>query len=389
VSSHAEADFSRIFFLLSFSTFPVPATAMKFHAAVVALAALVTAQANELQSFSGSNLTRELQSSICGGIAPCAAGASCIGGTCVCKPGYVPDPSIPDQDLAPYFSCLDVDECTNEYGSTNVCAPVSEGGVCVDYDPPIRYRCFCAAGFQATSVDPTYGPTGCEGVTFFKRVASFPTCSQFEASCNTNTESVAEIVAASADGNTLIYTDSASKKVGFIDITTPSSPVALGTVNLAGEPTSVATKGNYALVAVDTSSDFVNPSGILNVINIATRTVVRMIDLGGQPDSIAVSPDGKYAAIAIENQRDEDLGDGAPPQLPAGFLVVVDMLSSDPATWTTSDVKFVGLTGLLYPSDPEPEFVSINSANIAAVTCKKKCSRRAVQFAHVKLTLCC
>ena len=28
------------------------------------------------------------------------------------------------------------------------------------------------------------------------------------------------------------------------------------------------------------------------------------IDLGGQPDSIAVSPDGKYAAVVIENERD-------------------------------------------------------------------------------------
>jgi hypothetical protein len=36
-------------------------------------------------------------------------------------------------------------------------------------------------------------------------------------------------------------------------------------------------------------------------------------DLGGQPDSVAASPDGRYLAVAIENERDEDLDDGVIP----------------------------------------------------------------------------
>ncbi len=39
----------------------------------------------------------------------------------------------------------------------------------------------------------------------------------------------------------------------------------------------------------------------------ADRTVTARCDLGGQPDSVAVSPDGTLAAVAIENERDEDV----------------------------------------------------------------------------------
>jgi len=49
----------------------------------------------------------------------------------------------------------------------------------------------------------------------------------------------------------------------------------------------------------------------LGFADIASKTIVRAIPLAGQPDSVAVSPAGDYAAIVIENERDEDLGDGA------------------------------------------------------------------------------
>ena len=67
------------------------------------------------------------------------------------------------------------------------------------------------------------------------------------------------------------------------------------------------------------------PSGKLVVVNIATRSVVTEMDLGGQPDSVAISPDGRYAAIAIENERDEEVNDGALPQMPAGDLVIISL----------------------------------------------------------------
>lgn len=201
----------------------------------------------------------------------------------------------------------------------------------------------------------------------FARVATFPVCKQLEPNCNTNTQTSAEILAASTNGMTLIYTDSPNESIGFVDIKDPASPKAAGTVSLTGEPTSLAVKNDFALVAVNTSDDFENVSGLLAIINIETQQQVHSLNLGGQPDSIAVSPDGKYAVVAIENERNEDLGDGTPPQLPAGSVIVIDIQSDNPTTWTTQTLNLTGLADL-YSGDPEPEYVDINQENIAVIT---------------------
>jgi hypothetical protein len=163
----------------------------------------------------------------------------------------------------------------------------------------------------------------------FNRIATYPVvrnlCAPFagnEEAFNDclDEETVSEIVAASEDGNILIYTDSQQEQVGFSDITgnLRFNPQPLGTLDVGGSPTSVAVAGPFALVAVNTSPTFVSPDGELRIFRISDQTLVRTIDLGGQPDSVAISPDRRYAAIVIENERDEDLGDGAPPQLPSG-----------------------------------------------------------------------
>lgn len=123
-----------------------------------------------------------------------------------------------------------------------------------------------------------------------------------------------------------------------------------------------------AVVGVNTSPDFINPSGVLAVVDIESMTVVHEIDLMGQPDSVDVSKDEQYIVVAIENERDEDLEEGRLPQMPAGFVVIVDTpTGSAPSDWTTRKVELTGLD-ILYPEDPEPEYVSINEDNVAAVT---------------------
>jgi len=196
----------------------------------------------------------------------------------------------------------------------------------------------------------------------FKRLATFPVFNN----TSIDVETVAEIIAATEDGNLLVYTDSITGNLGFIDITDAANPVPDGVVALGGEPTSVAVAGPYALVGVNTRPNFLMPSGQLAAVDLASRMIVQTFDLGGQPDSVAVSPDNQYAAIAIENERDEELGDGRPPQLPGGFLVVVK-LTGTPDLWTTQVISLTGLAPL-FPTDPEPEFVAINENNIAVVT---------------------
>lgn len=206
---------------------------------------------------------------------------------------------------------------------------------------------------------------------YFERVSTFPVYENLDVNSGdeVDDETAAEISAVSQDGNVVFYSDSPKNRVGLIDISDIKAPSAAGFIELEGEPTSVATKGNYLLVAVNTSPDYVSPAGILVVYNIANPsqpTKVAEFDMQGQPDAIAVSPDGQYAAVVIENERDEDLNGGLIPQDPAGLLQIVKMEPSL-ADWTVIPVDLTGYAGIA-PGDPEPEYVAINRANIAAVT---------------------
>ena len=198
----------------------------------------------------------------------------------------------------------------------------------------------------------------------FNRIASFMVADNLPEAEETS----AEIIAATADGMTLVYTDSPGGSIGFIDITDPAKPVAAGVFMPDGEPTSVSVIGNYALAGVNTSTSFTEPSGFLVEIDVTTRTEVGRCDLPGQPDSIGIAPDGSFLSVAIENERDEDLGDGRVGQMPAGSVFMVDLTPDGMIDCATARV--VDITGLaeIAPEDPEPEFVSINSEGEVVVT---------------------
>ena len=217
----------------------------------------------------------------------------------------------------------------------------------------------------------------------YHRTATYPVYLNRPAEDPVDKETVAEISTVTPDGNTLIYTDAAGKRIGFLDIRDPAKPVGRGTLSLAelgnadDQPTSVAAFGEYVLVVVDTTGgDFPKPTGRVDVVRVSDRTRVHSIDLGGQPDSIAISPDGSFAAIAIENQRDEEFTppggeQGDLPQPPTGFVQLID-LKGAPTTWTPRrvdfDVEAARAADLDTPEDLEPEYVSINSRGQVAVS---------------------
>ncbi|NBC48752.1 MAG: alkaline phosphatase [Gammaproteobacteria bacterium] len=198
----------------------------------------------------------------------------------------------------------------------------------------------------------------------FRHIATFDVTS--------NGTDVAEIVDATPSGRSLLYTDSDNAVIGFVDIRDPENPLPDGTIALSGEPTSVAVRDRrYALVGINTSpgDEEGEPpvrTGELAIIDLLRRSIERTIDLGGQPDSIAIASNRRYAAVAVENERNEDFNDGLLPQAPPGKLVVVRMFGP-PSRWTTRDVDLTGLADVA-PEDPEPEFVDINRRNEAIVT---------------------
>jgi hypothetical protein len=202
---------------------------------------------------------------------------------------------------------------------------------------------------------------------YFNRISSFEVSSNIPVDMDSTSESSSEIIAATEDGMTLIYTDSPLEALGFIDIQDPSTPKPLGLMKLDGEPTSVSVAAGRALVGINTSKSFVEPSGHLAQIDIASKKVEKTCDLGGQPDSVDVSADGKFVAVAIENERDEDLNDGEIPQLPAGTVTIFNLAEG---AIDCDSIKRVDLTGLaeIGGTDPEPEFVDFNSANEIVVS---------------------
>lgn len=191
----------------------------------------------------------------------------------------------------------------------------------------------------------------------FNRIGSFAT---YLNNADPSQESSAEIISVSGDGMTLAYSDSPLGVVGFIDITDPSAPVALGNIAVGGEPTAVSIIGQTAFVGVNTSESYTAPSGMVKAFDIKTMTELAACDLGGQPDSTATAPDGSFLTIAIENERDEDAGDGRTGQMPGGFVVAFDVTDG---TLDCASMVTINVTDLaeVSPEDPEPEFVDVNA----------------------------
>jgi hypothetical protein len=201
----------------------------------------------------------------------------------------------------------------------------------------------------------------------FNRIASFPVVMNMAEGEDRDRESSAEIIDATADGMILVYTDSPLGVLGRIDIANPRDPRPLGNIDVGGEPTSVVIIGQTAFVGVNTSESYTAPSGVLKAFDVTSGDFLGQCDLGGQPDSVAKSPDDSFVAVAIENERDEDLNDGSIPQLPAGNLVMLNVSAAGP---DCASMAMADLTGLaeVAPGDPEPEYVSINSLGETVVT---------------------
>ena len=221
---------------------------------------------------------------------------------------------------------------------------------------------------------------GLRNVESFRPVATFNVPSGSTEICDVGNE-----------GRLVVYTDFARQSVGFVDITDPSRPRFVTTLPMGGEPTSVSVVGNHALVAVwaDLPSAGSPPPAFLpgelvvvDISNPQAPTIVGRKGIGFHPDSIKARRIGNavYTVVAIENQpvvvsnglvTSEDRP-GSPNDIgPAGLVQVVRVDLSNPANSVVTDIplpaSLLQAEGLLYPNDPQPEFVAWNG-NIATVT---------------------
>ena len=136
----------------------------------------------------------------------------------------------------------------------------------------------------------------------FNRIASFAVADNLPADIEKTPPTSSEIITASEDGMTLVYSDSPLGAVGFIDITDPKAPKAGGIVKIDGEPTSVTVAGGKVLAAVNTSESKTNPSGKLVVVDLATKAMTRITQGEGSNEEPSFSPNGRAIAFARVGQ---------------------------------------------------------------------------------------
>jgi Esterase-like activity of phytase len=201
----------------------------------------------------------------------------------------------------------------------------------------------------------------------FNRVASLATPANMAEGEDRARETSAEIISASEDGMMLVYTDSPLGVVGLVDIADPKAPKPMGNIAVGGEPTTAVFVGGMILAGVNTSESFAVPSGKVVTVDPGTKAVVAECDIGGQPDSVAKAPDGSFLAIAVENERDEDVNDGAIPQMPAGYVVKLPITDGVVDCAAIQKIEMTGLAAVA-GDDPEPEFIAVNDAGEIVVT---------------------
>lgn len=199
-------------------------------------------------------------------------------------------------------------------------------------------------------------------------------------------DGVAEIIASTPDGQTLLYTSADAGALGLVDITDPARPLLLPRVDVrlggVGEPTSVAVSpdGRFAVVAMRMDDDVANARrGFLRIYDVRNPTSVRHvkdITVGVGPDSLALAGSGKKlrAIVAIEDEETDAKGDATLDGKRPGRIDVVGL--QELYGGVSSGVQSIDLVGALkalpdavYPQDPQPEFVSISpDGRTAAVT---------------------
>ena len=186
--------------------------------------------------------------------------------------------------------------------------------------------------------------------------------------------SVPEILDVTPNGNILISTNNDfdgedNGRLAVFDITDIDSPAQVATVVLGGveEPvTSVAAVSDrYVLIGFQTLPTTGDEVRVYDLQNPASPVLAHTIPVGDGVDSVAVSPDRKHGAAAIENEGDA---------LTDGRVESLDLTNVDPTLWTATPVAIPALDSETYDEadDPQPEYVDINAVNKAAVTLQEQ-----------------
>ncbi|MCX7946531.1 MAG: esterase-like activity of phytase family protein [Hydrogenophilus sp.] len=204
----------------------------------------------------------------------------------------------------------------------------------------------------------------------------------------------AEILAYDPESRKL-YTVGGTNLLYLVDLADPAQPRLLNTIPLAGPANSVALSPAARLLAVAVEQHetplpnvVAQTNGKVQLYRIAADGQLHHLadfTVGVQPDSIAISPDGRLIVTANEGEPNQYIGSPFPSNArdPLGSVSIIDVNLSDPARSTvttlsldafngqeialqargwriSADDRWDGILGNRFAQDAEPESVIIH-----------------------------
>lgn len=197
---------------------------------------------------------------------------------------------------------------------------------------PTTLRALCAAMLAAGLL------AGCGGSDDDEDLTPKTLTMEKIGSYNGGKAGAAEITAFDAASKRLFVVNGANGTVDVLDLSTPSAPKLLGTINVAGLGTgvnSVAIHDGLVALAIE-SSPKTNP-GTVAFYNAADLKLINSVRVGALPDMLTFTPDGRTVLVANEGEPNSyGQADSVDPE---GSVSVITVNRGGTPTVATADFR--------------------------------------------------
>lgn len=172
-------------------------------------------------------------------------------------------------------------------------------------------------------------------------------------------------VVVGSDTITLVTITGTSLSVGGT-LVLPAANLPAGSTEAEFTGVSISPDSTFALVGVKDNDDanldtFNEVPGKVIAVSLPGLAVLGEVTVGRGPDSVDIAPNGQFAAVANEDEEDEENLPGARP----GSISVID-LRNGPANMTEIEQAAFPTAGIpVFPTDPQPETVKISADSTA------------------------
>ncbi len=154
-------------------------------------------------------------------------------------------------------------------------------------------------------------------------------------------------------------------RVDVIDVSDPANAELIGYLELSGNPNSVAVRNDLVVVAVE--GDEVDDNGEVMFFSARSLHHTGSVEVGVLPDSVAISPNGRYVVTANEAEPNDDYDVD-----PEGTISIIRMRGYRPGNVSTAtftdyaadELRALGVRifgpDATAAQDLEPEYIAIS-----------------------------